>query len=141
MHSFPQVNYMLNRRGDISPQLRIIGDLNELPAVMKIVGFPYQEAVQTGRKATADEYLSTYYPRRVDLLSKTTIRNLCDFLAIDYYLLAYPLPAPCHDMPPRGYSTWSADRRVSADAQQRLIAKLKVGKELKKGGKHSSPRK
>ena len=139
MHSFPQVNYMLNRRGDVFPQLQIVGDLRELPAVMQTVGFPYQETVQTGRNATADEYLSTYYPRRVDLLSNETMRNLCDYLAIDYFLLGYPLPPPCHDMPPRGYSIWKPNRRISADAQQLVIAKIKMRAELlKKRGNHSS---
>jgi hypothetical protein len=106
VHSMPQVNMFLNNRGAVPENLEIVGDLKELPAILGLVGFDYKPKVETGRNATENEFKQMHFPRRVDLLSSTTIRRLCDFLAIDYFLLDYPLPAPCADMPETGYSVW-----------------------------------
>lgn len=109
MHGFPQVNYMLTKfTGEIFSQLEFIGDLQELPAILEVmVGFPYNATIATGRNASSDAFLRHYYPRRIDWLGNTTLRRLCDFLAIDYYLLDYPLPDACRDMPVAGYSNWT----------------------------------
>jgi hypothetical protein len=106
VHSAPQVNFMLNPDGMVWHQLEIVGELRELPAVLDLVGFAFNASKESGRNATADLFLQTYYPRRTDLLSNETIRMLCDFLAIDYYLLDYLLPEPCRDMPITGYTIW-----------------------------------
>ena len=103
VHSLPQVNSMMDRSGQIAKQLQVVGDLKELPAVLKLIGFQYDHKIATERNATASAFLRSYYPKRVDLLSNTTIQALCDFLSIDYYLLDYPLPEACSDMPVTGY--------------------------------------
>jgi hypothetical protein len=107
VHSLPQVNSVLNKQGMIPRNLEIVGDLKELPTVLGLIDFQYDATIETGRNATANVFLQTYYPRRVDLLSKKTIRRLCDFLAIDYFLLDYELPSECDDMGPSGYTNWT----------------------------------
>jgi hypothetical protein len=102
-HSAPQVNFMLDPHGKIWDQLEILGDLQELPAMMTFIGFPFNASKEPGRNASANLFLQTYFPRRVDLLSNQTLRMLCNFLAIDYYLLAFALPEACQDMPTTGY--------------------------------------
>jgi hypothetical protein len=107
VHSAPQVNFMLNPQGrTIWDSLELVGELSELPAVLDLVGFPYNASKESGRNASANLFLQTYYPRRIDLISNETMRMLCDFLAIDYYLLDYPLPETCRDMPVTGYAVW-----------------------------------
>jgi len=107
VHSAPQVNFLLNPQGrTIWESLELIGDLSELPAVLDMVGFSFNASKESGRNASANLYLQTYYPRRLDLISNETMRMLCDFLAIDYYLLDYPLPEACQDMPVTGYTVW-----------------------------------
>jgi hypothetical protein len=128
MHSFPQVNYMLNRLGMIAPQLQLVGDLRELPGVLRLIGFDFSDEVPSGRNSTADTFLTTYYPRRLDLLSNETLRRLCDYLAIDYYLLDYAKPEACDDMPVEGYTKWSSTThyRFRPDAEQLRAAKNKI---------------
>ena len=75
--------------------MEFVGDLKELPAVLGLVGLTYNHSLETGRNASANLYTITHFPRRVDLLTNQTILKLCKFLAMDYYLLDYPLPEPC----------------------------------------------
>lgn len=105
MHSYPQVNFMLGQLGMIARQLHIVGDLRELPAILRLIGFEFIEDLPSGRNASANTFLTTYYPRRRDLLTNETLRLLCGYLAVDYYLLDYPKPDACHDMPIEGYTT------------------------------------
>jgi len=122
MHCFPQVNYMLNSRNEISPELQIVGDLGELPAMLDFIGFKFREDIPSGRNATADPFLTKFYPRRTDLLSNETVLKLCDFLAIDYYLLEYPLPEACEGMPVGGYSQWP---RRPKDVRTKRLTRIK----------------
>lgn len=58
-HSFPQVNSLLGVLGTIPNRLEIVGDLQELPAVLKLlIGFEYNAAIETGRNATADPFFA-----------------------------------------------------------------------------------
>jgi hypothetical protein len=110
IHSFPQINSILNANGHVPENMEIVGDLKELPAVLNLTGFGHYNTSRATveRNASANAYLRIYFPRRLDLLSNETIRSLCDFLAIDYYMLDYPLPPQCHDMGPTGYTNWTA---------------------------------
>lgn len=108
VHSAPQVNFMLNPQGRIWSQLQIVGDLHDLqPLLQTVFEFPWDSSLGSGRNASSNLFLQTYYPRDIlGHLSNETLRQICDFVAMDYYLLDFDLPPACHDMPVEGYTKW-----------------------------------
>ena len=95
IHSFPQVNSLLDPHGRIPRQLKIVGDLFELPAILAHIGFDYNPSIESGRNATANPYLQTYFPKRKDWLTYKTKRRLCRFLVMDYFLFDFEMPPAC----------------------------------------------
>lgn len=94
-HAHPQANFMINSKGHIDPHIKIVGDLSELESVVKMAGFnDYMDEV-VGRDASANNIKQTYFPSRRDLLSDQTILELCQFLALDYFLFDFDPPAIC----------------------------------------------
>jgi len=108
-HSWPQANFLLSNTNtgtahnptkieiEINPQLDIVGDLKELPALLEFVGFSYNASIATGRNATLNQLTNTHFRKEKDLLSNSTLVNLCKFLALDYYLFDFQPPAVCRD--------------------------------------------
>jgi hypothetical protein len=97
IHSFPQANFMLdaNDNGSAYKQLELVGDLLEMTDVVEIIGFPYDHSLGAGRNSSENWFKQQHYPARKDLISNETMRAICDFVAIDYYLFDFEPPAAC----------------------------------------------
>ena len=109
VHSFPQANYLLTRDGSVAPQMEIVGDLRELGDTIRLTGFDFQSHIMGHRNHTADKVRSEFFPRRMDLLSVSTLRKLCSFVAIDYYLFDFEQPEACREVIAQainGTKTW-----------------------------------
>ena len=108
-HSFPQANFLLlplhdsktNIRGNGTfPQLDLVGDLRELPAVLGLTGFRWamsRERNHTNNVAENNAEKQRLFPKRVDLLANGTLKLLCSFLSLDYYLFAFESPTVCRN--------------------------------------------
>jgi hypothetical protein len=95
IHSFPQANFMLDANDTAYEQLELVGDLNEMTNVVEIIGFPYNHSLGAGRNASENGFKQQHYPARKDLISNETMRAICDFVAIDYYLFDFEPPEAC----------------------------------------------
>ena len=93
MHALPQTNFLMDGLGFLHPNLAIIGELNEWKGMMELVGFQGNPD-KTMLDATPI-LRAKYFPSRMEGLSRNTIIRLCDFLAMDYYLLSYDAPLVC----------------------------------------------
>ena len=107
-HSFPQANFLLlpmhDSKTDIRgngtiPQLDLVGDLRELPELLELVGFRWTVGRESNRTNVAENNAEKrwLYPKRVDLLMNGTLKILCSFLSLDYYLFAFEPPTVCRD--------------------------------------------
>ncbi|CAJ1953655.1 unnamed protein product [Cylindrotheca closterium] len=95
MHSFPQASFLITKKGTVDPKVDLVGDLRELPGLLEIVGFQYNESLGTGRNASATEFKTTYFPRKPHLIVNDTMKAICEFVALDYYLFDFALPIAC----------------------------------------------
>jgi len=100
VHSHPQATFLLDLEhpSKMLPNIEFIGHLQELPGLLELAGFHYDSTIEIGRSASADHVKVTKYPRRKDLLSDGLVRDLCKFLALDYYLFAFEIPQVCEDL-------------------------------------------
>jgi len=126
-HSFPQGNFLLDHskaKGNeeppvyaIDPRLRFIGDLSELKGVLDLLlpnfakrfeetpSKPKDHGVNdfdqsTANSAADNEIKSKYFSAATvrKSLSNKTLRLICDFVAIDYYLFDFEIPEACRDI-------------------------------------------
>lgn len=93
MHALPQTNFLLDDVGQIHPNIEMIGDVSEWKAMMELAGF--QKNADLTHLDQTPTLQSKYFPSEVNRLSRDTIIKLCDFLAMDYYLLSYDAPTAC----------------------------------------------
>lgn len=93
MHGLPQSNFLMNDAGTVHSNLLAIGDANEWEAMMEMAGFK-GDVRETDLDAEST-LRAKYFPTKLKGLSRQTILNLCDFLAIDYYLFRYDAPSSC----------------------------------------------
>jgi hypothetical protein len=98
IHSFPQATFLLDGNGKMYSQLELIGDLREFVGVLELVGFKYNNSLEGGRLSAENELIQKYYPHRKDLLSNDTVRAICEFVALDYFLFDFELPGVCKDL-------------------------------------------
>jgi hypothetical protein len=99
-HSFPQANSLmaLGKKGEeaVFDELVLVADLNELGGILEhVLDLPYDSTVDTGRNSSAAKYKRSYFPPRIDWLSDDSIRAVCEFLALDYFLFDFEPPEPC----------------------------------------------
>lgn len=100
IHSIPQSSFLLQKTGisnkvELDENLDIIGDLRELPTLMEFVGFPFNHKKKPARTAANDPAKTKEFPKRLDLLSNSTMQELCLFLEVDYYLFSFEPPPAC----------------------------------------------
>eukprot|EP00980_Cylindrotheca_fusiformis_P008313 scaffold1739_cov109-Cylindrotheca_fusiformis.AAC.5 len=67
LHSLPQANFLITEDRRIDPAIRLVGDLRELPKLLEMV----------------------------HLIANDTMRELCEFLSLDYFLFDFERPEPC----------------------------------------------
>jgi len=97
-HSLPQVNFLLKlfTGNEIDPKIDLLGDLKELPELLRFAGFQYKNSIPSAR-VHAKRKSNHKYPRNRTLISMETMRNVCHFLRLDYYLLQFEPPPICHE--------------------------------------------
>ena len=66
-----------------------MGDMRELPGLLAVVGFRFDNTIETQNNATMDEGKRSWFPRDKRLLSNRTIDVLCEYLLLDYYLFDF----------------------------------------------------
>jgi hypothetical protein len=94
-HSLPQANFMLTGKKIIDPKIGLVGDLHELSDVLALTGFQYDYSISTSRNATTSSLKNKYFPIKKHLITDDTMRGICEFLRLDYYLFDFELPEPC----------------------------------------------
>lgn len=100
------------------PQLKLVGDLQELSMILNLVGLPYNSSVGDGRVSSRDEMKRQYfrstntlrrsgnetnmtvqssprYHHRRRKLFPTTLQAICNFVALDYFLFDFEPPIEC----------------------------------------------
>lgn len=96
-HALPQTNFMFDNNGKVHKKLKLVGDISEIPAVLELLGFHYDENRGAHRVASDSRIKTQAFPSRRDLLSNTTLLTLCEFLAMDYFLFDFEPPAVCQE--------------------------------------------
>jgi hypothetical protein len=94
-HSLPQANFMLTRKKIIDPKIGLVGDLHELSDLLAVTGFQYDYSIETSRNATLSTLKNKHFPIKKHLITNDTMRSICEFLSLDYFLFDFELPAPC----------------------------------------------
>jgi len=100
-HSLPQTNFLLDvldqHHHTFDPLLDLVGDLREIPQVLELGGFAFNASLKNARNGSEDELKNAMFPARDARrsLSNETIMNLCEFVALDYYLLDFEPPSAC----------------------------------------------
>jgi hypothetical protein len=101
----------------IDPRLRFVGDLSELQGVLELLLPNYAKRFeenpshsrkrksggfdQKGSNSAAENTLkSKYFSAKAarESMSDETLRLICDFVAIDYYLFDFEIPEACRDL-------------------------------------------
>jgi hypothetical protein len=100
VHSMPQANFLFAGEGKyvIDPKLDIIGDLMELPALLELVGFPYNATIPSGNNATEEQIKRVAFPNDKSGLSNSTMQKLCKYVELDYFLFDFEPPVGCHQV-------------------------------------------
>ncbi len=98
-HSHPQANFLFRSETefDWDPKYAIIGDLDEMPGLLGMIGFPYNASITIGNMASENEIKNQYFPRDASLLSTRTIQDICRYVALDYYLFDFDPPSQCRE--------------------------------------------
>ncbi len=93
MHALPQTNFMLDGVGKIHSNIVVVGDVSDWESMLEAVGYPGD--ISRVEVEPASTIKSKYFPSLPNRLSRVTLLRLCDFLALDYYLLSYDAPSSC----------------------------------------------
>ena len=99
-HVHPQSLFLLFKENGyvkVDPKLDLVGDLKELKTLVRLVGFTLKRRIKAKRVAEKNVVKTTFFPKRKDLLSDSTLKLLCDYLVMDYLLFDYEPPSACHE--------------------------------------------
>eukprot|EP00980_Cylindrotheca_fusiformis_P028565 scaffold22611_cov153-Cylindrotheca_fusiformis.AAC.5 len=96
MHSFPQGNFLMTHKGTIDPKVTLVGELVDLPDLLGLIGFEYNHSIGTGRNASATAFKAKHFPRKKHLMSNETMKKICDFVSLDYFLFDFQMPDACN---------------------------------------------
>lgn len=108
-HSFPQANFVLTKEGKVRESLKLVGDLSEMGGVLQLLGVDYNPDVH-GRVAEENEIKNQYFPKRKDLISDKTMRMICEYVALDYFLFDFDPPQACAETGgPLDFSSTASD--------------------------------
>jgi hypothetical protein len=95
IHSLPQANFFITEAIIVDPKVRLVGDLRDLPGLLAVAGFQYDNSKANKRDASSSPTKQKYFPRKVHLIANDTMRSVCEFLSLDYFLFDFELPEPC----------------------------------------------
>lgn len=116
-HALPQANFVLNDYGTVLDRLVIVGDLQDHTKILyDVVGYHPSESINhtarsdnhfngIARAADEDAIKLKYFPAKREWLSNETIRLICDFVEMDYFLFDFQPPEPCTEL----FSSWHGD--------------------------------
>ena len=98
-HSFAQANFLLDTEsGDTNKtavdNVEVVGDLHELPHLLRLVGFNFDDNLPSERNSTLYEHYDDF-AKRLDLVSNETMLSICEFLKLDYFLFNFKMPEAC----------------------------------------------
>lgn len=100
-HVHPQISFFLFDDGhggiQLDPKLDIVGDLMELEKISGLAGFKFTHYPKILRHTNGDKTKVTYFPKRKDLLSDSTLQRICDYIVGDYLVFDYEPPAVCKE--------------------------------------------
>mmetsp|Transcript_21846 Transcript_21846/g.26760 ORF Transcript_21846/g.26760 Transcript_21846/m.26760 type:complete len:222 (+) Transcript_21846:359-1024(+) len=94
-HALPQANFMLDLNGEIDHRVKVIGDITEMAEVLEMIGFTDFDPNKKGRDATKNFVKQKYFPVHKEMLSNETLKEICEFVAVDYYLFDFKIPEVC----------------------------------------------
>jgi hypothetical protein len=94
-HSLPQANFLLDSKGELDKRVEFIGDITEMVQVLGLAGFQYDPSRGEGRVSSKNYFKLVHYPTRKDMISDETMRKICEFVAIDYFLFDFEPPEVC----------------------------------------------
>lgn len=96
-HSAPQATFLFKSRSEFEwePKIDIVGDMQEIPGLLKLLGRPFNDSIPNERVATRDNIKQRHFPRNISLLSDQTLQGICRFVALDYYLFDFEPPYSC----------------------------------------------
>jgi hypothetical protein len=95
LHSLPQANFLITDDKRIGSKIRLVGDLQELPDLLELAGVQYNRSIAIGKNALLSTHKQNYFPRKAHLIANDTMRSVCEFLSLDYFLFDFELPEPC----------------------------------------------
>jgi hypothetical protein len=98
MHSQPQANFLLDPNGEMDKRVEFVGDLTEMAELLDLTGFHYDPSRGDGRISSKNYFKLVNYPTQKDLISDETMKKICDFVAIDYFLFDFEPPEVCRDV-------------------------------------------
>lgn len=93
MHALPQTNFLMDDTGALHPNLALIADVDDWATVLKFSDFP--GPIDENRKEQLSDLQLKYFATEFYKFSKPTLLRVCEFLAIDYFLLPYEAPSTC----------------------------------------------
>jgi len=99
-HAYPQAVFLLDPYGGESfdPNVKFIGHLHEMSGLLKMVGFgkkQYKKPDLDARSASQNAVKVEAFPNDQQLLSDETLRVICEFVILDYYLFDFEPPVGC----------------------------------------------
>ncbi len=97
-HSYPQGNFLIDpeTRQSTDPNIAFLGSLKELHGLLKMVGLKYDPSAIPPSRASADNKIKRErYQVDKELLTPETLRMICEFVILDYYLFDFEPPTPC----------------------------------------------
>ncbi|CAB9523609.1 expressed unknown protein [Seminavis robusta] len=100
LHSVPQANFLIGVNDDggtllFDPRVTLIGDLQELPELFRLVGLEYNTSMDAGNQASQNVAKVDYFPKKKHLLSNATLQRICQFVRVDYFLFDFEMPETC----------------------------------------------
>jgi len=97
LHSMPQANYLWegDSKFEWDGKLDLVGDLDELPGLLELIDVHYNESLKKGNVAKGNEIKNRYFPRNKNILSNSTLKSICSYVALDYYLFSFEPPLAC----------------------------------------------
>jgi hypothetical protein len=95
VHSLPQANFLITETGIIDPNIGLVGDLRELRGVLSLTRFQYNASIGNGKNSSTNSFKTRFFPRKRHLISNETMRALCAFLSLDYFVMDFEIPDAC----------------------------------------------